>query len=338
MSPVHGDPAGNMKTADAMLASLSREAGLHVLLLPEMAFSGYCFDDVAAVRGVLEDDRGATVEWCKRHAVRLQCTVLCGYPRSVVLDDDDDAAEQPDKNNDDDDERRRGEGAGAGGGERGGGGQGDDPQMTSAPAGISATAMNDTPGVAKEEEGEQVKQKQKKNIENENKNKKEQLYNALVVVGPDGTVLAHYHKSFLYCIDKTWASEGGGFISVPIPFVTRGDGGGDGDGGGGGGEGVEEIVLASLGICMDINPREFKAPWWDSSGAPGGGGKGGGTGRLAHTDPGILVSCTHSYAFIRAHHPSRRRVSQNGKELRLLKHPRRIFFFFVVDSRGGRRE
>jgi protein N-terminal amidase len=88
----------------------------------------------------------------------------------------------------------------------------------------------------------------------------ERRFNALVVVGPDGTVLTHYHKSFLYCVDKTWAHAGGGFVSVPILSVTGGGSGGDSSGG----ERVGE-VLASLGICMDINPREFEAPWW---GAP----------------------------------------------------------------------
>jgi predicted amidohydrolase len=40
VSPVHGDPAGNMRDADAQLAPLSAADGLNVLLLPEMCFSG----------------------------------------------------------------------------------------------------------------------------------------------------------------------------------------------------------------------------------------------------------------------------------------------------------
>jgi predicted amidohydrolase len=253
--------------------------------------NGYCFDDVAHVRtsGVLETDAGNTVDWCKKHAVRLQCTVLCGYPRSVVEDaapekqtndkhkkqknndDGDDAGGKDDAvadaNNGADDDGTRGGGEGG----RGAGEDGEAP-TTSAAAGIvgtittgtTTTGTNDAAGEEQSEEGER-------------------LYNALVVVGPDGAVLAQYHKSFLYCVDKTWASEGGGFISVPIPIVTRGGGGGGGatggGGGGGGGEGgdgrgegesggEEPPVLASLGICMDINPREFQAPWW------GAGGKG----------------------------------------------------------------
>ena len=62
--PVHGDPASGMRTADEHLARLTRDDGVHILLLPEMAFSGYCFDDVADVSRVVETDDGPTVRWC----------------------------------------------------------------------------------------------------------------------------------------------------------------------------------------------------------------------------------------------------------------------------------
>jgi hypothetical protein len=54
------------------------------------------------------------------------------------------------------------------------------------------------------------------------------LYNALVVVAADGTVLTRYHKTHLYVVDETWASEGSGFVSVPIP-VRDGAGGESGE-------------------------------------------------------------------------------------------------------------
>ena len=83
LNPAHGDPASSMRTADEHLARLTRDDGVHILLLPEMAFSGYCFDDVADVSRVAETDDGPTVRWCAKHAARLGCTVLCGYPRRV---------------------------------------------------------------------------------------------------------------------------------------------------------------------------------------------------------------------------------------------------------------
>lgn len=74
-------------------------------------------------------------------------------------------------------------------------------------------------------------------------------FNSTVTVGPDGNVLANYRKSFLYYTDETWAEEGflsnpekQAFFAAPIPSL-------------GGGENVGH------GICMDINPYKFTAPW-----------------------------------------------------------------------------
>lgn len=65
-------------------------------------------------------------------------------------------------------------------------------------------------------------------------------YNAIVTVSPFGEVLAHYRKSFLYYTDETWASEGDGtFFNGEIPALGS----------------------VSMGICMDINPYRFEAPW-----------------------------------------------------------------------------
>jgi len=192
--PVHGDPASGMRTADEHLARLTRDDGVHILLLPEMAFSGYCFDDVADVSRVAETDDGPTVRWCAKHAVRLGCTVLCGYPRRVP----------------------------------------EIPNEGAARADADADA----------------------------------LYNALVAVGPDGNTLTHYHKSFLYVVDKTWAREGSGFTCVDIPVRNenaRREPFGDDGGVSGDDENENDAsfarVRATLGVCMDINPREFEAPW-----------------------------------------------------------------------------
>lgn len=85
-----------------------------------------------------------------------------------------------------------------------------------------------------------------------------------MTVSPTEEVLAHYRKSFLYYTDETWASEGSGFYvgtlrlsmassfpaskqmnatMTPMPF---------GDGG---------MIRVAAGICMDINPYKFTAPW-----------------------------------------------------------------------------
>ncbi|RMZ86038.1 hypothetical protein DV737_g306, partial [Chaetothyriales sp. CBS 132003] len=70
-------------------------------------------------------------------------------------------------------------------------------------------------------------------------------YNSLVVTNSTGDVVAHYRKAFLYYTDETWAKEGdAGFYAGVIPV---------------GGAGLQVKVAA--GICMDINPYRFEAPW-----------------------------------------------------------------------------
>lgn len=69
-------------------------------------------------------------------------------------------------------------------------------------------------------------------------------YNALVFVSSAGDVVAHYRKSFLYYTDETWAQEGQGFWAGVLPVGDSG-----------------QQVKAAAGICMDINPYKFEAPW-----------------------------------------------------------------------------
>ncbi|CZT21709.1 related to amino-terminal amidase [Ramularia collo-cygni] len=73
-------------------------------------------------------------------------------------------------------------------------------------------------------------------------------YNSTVTVGPQGEILANYRKSFLYYTDETWATEG--FKSSPnqSPFFAGQLG---------------RLGLVGHGICMDINPHRFEAPWTD---------------------------------------------------------------------------
>jgi len=79
-------------------------------------------------------------------------------------------------------------------------------------------------------------------------------YNSTVTVSPQGTILQNYRKSFLYYTDETWASEGPGSRSHTLsdssspdtPFFA--------------GE-LGSLGKVTLGICMDINPYRFTAPW-----------------------------------------------------------------------------
>ncbi len=66
-----------------------------------------------------------------------------------------------------------------------------------------------------------------------------QLFNSQLVVDRQGRVIHVSRKRFLYMTDETWAAEGPEFSTCEIPGVGR----------------------CALGICMDLNPKQFKAPF-----------------------------------------------------------------------------
>ncbi|KAK4086182.1 hypothetical protein Purlil1_9494 [Purpureocillium lilacinum] len=67
-----------------------------------------------------------------------------------------------------------------------------------------------------------------------------EYYNSAIVVNGDGETIANYRKSFLYYTDETWALEGNrGFYDGFLPGLGN----------------------TSIGICMDLNPYKFEAPW-----------------------------------------------------------------------------
>ncbi|PLN76776.1 carbon-nitrogen hydrolase [Aspergillus taichungensis] len=77
----------------------------------------------------------------------------------------------------------------------------------------------------------------------------ETYYNSLVVVDPHGSVLVNYRKTFLYMADEPWAAEGDAGRSFHrLQFGDEG-------------EKEERRIATSFGICMDINPYKFEAPF-----------------------------------------------------------------------------
>jgi len=80
LSPVHGDVLASQARADALLEDVEADS-LDLLLLPEMAFSGYTFADRAAVLPFAElgGGGGRCHGWCRATALRLRCHVACGY-------------------------------------------------------------------------------------------------------------------------------------------------------------------------------------------------------------------------------------------------------------------
>eukprot|EP00871_Galdieria_phlegrea_P005260 jgi/Galph1/5735/GphlegSOOS_G4389.1 len=64
-------------------------------------------------------------------------------------------------------------------------------------------------------------------------------YNSVLVTDPKGCLVHCYRKTFLYEIDKAWAEKGVGFGHFWDTNHNK----------------------VSCGICMDINPEDFVAPW-----------------------------------------------------------------------------
>jgi protein N-terminal amidase len=71
----------------------------------------------------------------------------------------------------------------------------------------------------------------------------EELYNSCMIVDKNGNALPSYRKHFLYELDENWSLEGSDFGCMELETHS----------------GI--LVKAGIGICMDINPKQFKAPW-----------------------------------------------------------------------------
>lgn len=83
-------------------------------------------------------------------------------------------------------------------------------------------------------------------------------YNSTVTISPTGQVLHNYRKSFLYYTDETWAKEGFSASIDPANRMVKNFDeafhcGPLGD--------LNAGHNIGLGICMDINPYRFEAPW-----------------------------------------------------------------------------
>ena len=73
-------------------------------------------------------------------------------------------------------------------------------------------------------------------------------YNSTITVSPFGEILAHYRKTHLYYTDETWAQESpSGWLSTSLTLAPK--------------TCPERTVRSNFGICMDLNPHRFTAPW-----------------------------------------------------------------------------
>ncbi|KAH6854299.1 carbon-nitrogen hydrolase [Chaetomium sp. MPI-CAGE-AT-0009] len=84
--PQVGDVDNNLNRADAVLDKIDPEDldSLDLLVLPELAFSGYNFKSLQHIAPCLEEaGSGITSLWAQTTALKHDCTVVAGYPEKV---------------------------------------------------------------------------------------------------------------------------------------------------------------------------------------------------------------------------------------------------------------
>ncbi|KAI4131625.1 MAG: hypothetical protein LQ338_001139 [Usnochroma carphineum] len=203
-SPKLGRVDENIARADSLLASSSASlTNLDLLVLPELAFTGYNHPSFRAITPLLEPTAsGPSTQWAARTAARLHCLVAVGYPELF--------SPSPPR-----------------------------------PESLRPTMID--LGWGRETYYEVT------------------AYNAVVVVDPDGKVVAHYRKTNLYYTDEVWAQEGPeGFQTVDLDFPVEDsaskaviNGGALSSGSTDAGRRRKEVVRTTFAICMDLNPHHF---------------------------------------------------------------------------------
>jgi protein N-terminal amidase len=86
-APRLGEVAANFSRAESLLMRHEREGeldSLDLLVLPELAFTGYNHPSLDAIAPYLEPTAsGPSTRWAARTAKRLKCTVAVGYPEAA---------------------------------------------------------------------------------------------------------------------------------------------------------------------------------------------------------------------------------------------------------------
>jgi len=84
-APQVGDVNNNLNRADAVLSKANPQ-NLDLLVLPELAFSGYNFKSLQQISPFLEPTTaGITSLWARTTALKYECVVTVGYPEKVDI-------------------------------------------------------------------------------------------------------------------------------------------------------------------------------------------------------------------------------------------------------------
>lgn len=84
----------------------------------------------------------------------------------------------------------------------------------------------------------------------------QKIFNAAILTGPDGSIIYNYRKTFLYESDENWGcSENTNPVQFePFELVLN-------KGFYLNGEPKSKLIMCNIGICMDLNPYKFEAPF-----------------------------------------------------------------------------
>ncbi|PLW09222.1 hypothetical protein PCASD_18309 [Puccinia coronata f. sp. avenae] len=83
IEPVFKQPAQSILRANSLVSSI-KPNDIDVLMLPEMAFTGYNFRSFDDIEPYAESEvDGITIEWAKGTAKRLNCHVIIGFPKRI---------------------------------------------------------------------------------------------------------------------------------------------------------------------------------------------------------------------------------------------------------------
>jgi protein N-terminal amidase len=167
-----------------------RPGSLDLLVLPEMALSGYVFSNPTSILPYLENPKtGPTATLAKSLAKRIGCHVIAGYPEALEYAQS--ASTPTVEPTQTSSSSSSGAGAdpdlspayqleGSGHSQRSGSGSGSGINQDSGPSSMKALE-GEALGVG---------------------------YNSAVVVSPEGEVVGNYRKTFRFETDKNWAREG----------------------------------------------------------------------------------------------------------------------------------
>ncbi|MCJ1322656.1 hypothetical protein MMC15_008005 [Xylographa vitiligo] len=218
-APALGQVERNMARADELLAAAPTD-GLDLLVLPELAFTGYNFPSLGAITPFLEPTgSGPTAQWAIRTARRLRCTVCVGYPERTVPDPALSTATPF------------------------------STSSTTTPTTTSTTTptttSTTTPTTTKPPSPPPPSPAVLLPLPTSPPN-----HNSLLLIPPTPPhPPTHYRKTHLYHTDTTWAAPSPtGFACVDLPLLSPSSA-------------SAPPTRTALGICMDLNPHRFLAPW-----------------------------------------------------------------------------